>query len=256
MLLESKIIGKGSDILIVLHGFLGMSDNWNSFAKKIHNQGFQIHLLDQRNHGDSFHSKEFNYQILANDLKYYIDYHQIKSFFLIGHSMGGKTAMMFSDNYPNIIKKLIIVDILPIYYKNDYQNILKSLKSIDLNSISSRLEADKALSSSIKDPSFRAFLLKNLKRISKNELAFRINLDIILNNLNEIEKALPSNLFYEGETLFIKGQNSEYINNSNNQIINIQFPNSKIVEVSNAGHWVHAENLNDFIKQTLIFLKY
>ena len=256
MLLNSKIYGDGSQDLIVLHGFLGMSDNWKSFALEIIKLNFKVHLIDQRNHGKSFHSNEFNYNILAQDLKFYIDFHKIKSFSLIGHSMGGKTAMMFSNIYPQMLKKLIIVDILPIFYKNDYVKILETLKSLDLKKIGSRTNIDKALESTFKEPSFRAFLLKNLKRISKNELAFRINLDIILNNLNEIEKALPSNLFYEGETLFIKGQNSEYINNSNNQIINIQFPNSKIVEVSNAGHWVHAENLKDFIKQTLIFLKY
>ena len=255
MLLESKIIGKGSDALVVLHGFLGMSDNWNSFAKKIDSQGLQIHLLDQRNHGDSFHSKEFNYQILANDLKYYIDYHQIKSFFLIGHSMGGKTAMMFSSKYPNIIKKLIIVDILPIYYENDYRKILKSLKSINLNSISSRLQADKALSSSIKNPSFRAFLLKNLKRVSSAEFAFKIDLNIILDRLDEVEKALPNDLYFGGETLFIKGENSDYINNQNFKTIYNHFPKCKLVEVSNAGHWVHAENLDNFVKETLLFLK-
>ena len=96
----------------------------------------------------------------SNDLKYYMDHYQIKNFSLIGHSMGGKTAMMFSGYFPNAVNKLIVVDILPIYYKNDYQNILKFLKSINLNSIRSRLEADNALSSSIKSPSFRAFLLK------------------------------------------------------------------------------------------------
>ena len=131
MLLKSKIIGNGSEALIILHGFLGMSDNWNSYAKKINDKGFQIHLLDQRNHGESFHSEEFNYEILSNDLKYYIDYHQIKNFSLIGHSLGGKTAMMFASTYPNTVKKLIVVDILPIYYKNDYENILQSLKSLD-----------------------------------------------------------------------------------------------------------------------------
>ena len=255
MLLKSKIIGKGSDILIVLHGFLGMYDNWNSFAKKIYNKGFQIHLLDQRNHGDSFHSKEFNYELLSNDLKYYTDYHQIKNFSLIGHSMGGKAAMMFSGCFPNAINKLIIVDILPIYYKNDYQNILKSLKSIDLNSIRSRLEADKALSSLIKAPSFRAFLLKNLKRINNNEFTFKIDLNIILDKLNEVEKALPVNLYFGGETLFIKGENSDYINNQNFKSIHKNFPKSQLVEVSKAGHWVHAENLDDFVKETLLFLK-
>ena len=255
MLLKSKIIGEGSNVLIVLHGFLGMSDNWNSFAKKIDNQGFKIHLLDQRNHGESFHSKEFDYELLANDLKYYIDYHQIKSFSLIGHSMGGKTAMMFSSYYPDAINKLIIVDILPKYYKNDYQNILKSLKSINLNSISSRLEADKALSSSIKAPSFRAFLLKNLKRINKNEFAFKIDLNIFLDKLGEVEKALSTDLYFGGETLFIKGENSDYINNQNFNSVHNNFPKSQLVEVSNAGHWVHAENLDNFVEETLLFLK-
>ena len=255
MLLKSKIVGEGSDVLVVLHGFLGMSDNWNSFAKKIENQGFQIHLLDQRNHGDSFHSKEFDYELFANDLKYYIDHYQIKNFSIIGHSMGGKTAMMFSGYFPNAVNKLIVVDILPIYYKNDYQNILKFLKSINLNSIRSRLEADNALSSSIKSPSFRAFLLKNLKRIGKSEFTFKIDLNIILDKLNEVEKALPIDLYFGGETLFIKGENSDYINNQNFKTIHKNFPKHRLVEVSNAGHWVHAENLDDFVKETLLFLK-
>mgnify|MGYP002700925518 FL=1 len=255
MLLKSKIFGSEGDVLIVLHGFLGMSDNWNSFAKKINDREFQIHLLDQRNHGESFHNKEFNYEILANDLKYYIDYHKIISFSLIGHSMGGKTAMMFASIYPNTIKKLIIVDILPFYYKNDYQNILNSLKSLDFKSISSRLNADKALSIFIQDQSFRAFLLKNLKRVSKDELAFKIDLDIISDNLSEVEKALPSDIYFSGETLFIKGEKSDYINNQKFKIVHNNFPKSRLVEVSNAGHWVHAENLNDFAEETLNFLK-
>ena len=109
MLLKSKIIGQGPSPLIILHGFLGMSDNWKTYAKKMSSLGFQIHLIDQRNHGNSFHSNEFNYKILAQDLKFYIDFHKIKNFSLIGHSMGGKTAMMFSSLYPMEINKLIIV---------------------------------------------------------------------------------------------------------------------------------------------------
>ena len=224
MLLKSKIIGNGSEALIILHGFLGMSDNWNSYAKKINDKGFQIHLLDQRNHGESFHSEEFNYEILSNDLKYYIDYHQIKNFSLIGHSLGGKTAMMFASTYPNTVKKLIVVDILPIYYKNDYENILQSLKSLDFKSISSRLDADKALSIFIQDQSFRSFLLKNLKRVSKDKLTFKIDLDIISDNLSEVEKALPRDLYFPGETLFIKGQKSDYIDNQKFKITHNNFP--------------------------------
>ena len=142
--------------------------------------------------------------------------------------MGGKTAMMFASIYPNTIKKLIIVDILPFYYKNDYQNILNSLKSLDLKSISSRLNADKALSIFIQDQSFRAFLLKNLKRVSKDELAFKIDLDIISDNLSEVEKALPSDIYFFGETLFIKGEKSDYINNQKFKIVHNNFPKSRL----------------------------
>ena len=130
------------------------------------------------------------------------------------------------------------------------------LRALDLKKMGSRNNVDKALQSTFEDPSFRAFLLKNLQRVNKEDFAFKIDLDIILSNLNEIEKALPSNLIYNGETLFIKGEKSDYINDSNRQIIINQFPNSKTIEVPNAGHWVHAENLNDFVKETLLFLKY
>tara|TARA_B100001142_G_scaffold87966_1_gene89729 strand:- start:407 stop:1177 length:771 start_codon:yes stop_codon:yes gene_type:complete len=256
MLLKSKIYGSGSDNLIVLHGFLGMSDNWKSFGLQMINKGFKVHLIDQRNHGNSFHSKDFNYKILAQDLKFYIDFYDIKNYSLIGHSMGGKAAMMFSSIYPDDLNKLIIVDISPVFYKNNHEKIIKALKALDLKKIGSRNNVDKALQSTFEDPSFRAFLLKNLQRVNKEDFAFKIDLDIILSNLNEIEKALPSNLIYNGETLFIKGEKSDYINDSNRQIIINQFPNSKTIEVPNAGHWVHAENLNDFVKETLLFLKY
>jgi len=169
--------------------------------------------------------------------------------------MGGKTAMMFSSFFPELIDKMIVVDILPIYYKNDYATILNSLKSLDLEKLRTRSEIDKALKNDFKELSFRSFLLKNLHRIDKDKLGFKIDLDIILNNLNEVEKSLPNKLFYGGEVLFVKGEKSNYINDSNiNSLIN-QFPKYKIVEIQNAGHWVHAENLNDFIKETLLFLE-
>lgn len=255
MLLNSKIFGTGNKTLVVLHGFLGMLDNWKTFAKKMVGYDYKIHLLDQRNHGKSFHNNEFNYQIMAEDLHHYVTYHNIKKFSLIGHSMGGKTAMMFSSFFPEFIDKMIVVDILPIYYKNDYATILNSLKSLDLEKLRTRSEIDKALENDFKELSFRSFLLKNLHRIDKDKLGFKIDLDIILNNLNEVEKSLPNKLFYGGEVLFVKGEKSNYINDSNiNSLIN-QFPKYKIVEIQNAGHWVHAENLNDFIKETLLFLE-
>ena len=255
MLLNSKIIGSGNHVLIVLHGFLGMLDNWKSFAKRMNQNKYQIHLVDQRNHGKSFHSNLFNYEILAVDLKNYIDHYNIKKFSLIGHSMGGKTAMMFSSMYPQLIKKLIIVDILPVFYSNDYDKIIDSLKSLDLKKLVSRVNIDKALESEFKEPAFRAFLLKNLYRVNKDELAFKIDLDIISNNLNEVEKSLPPDLYFSGKTLFIKGQKSDYINKINSSFLKKVFPDHKIVEVQKAGHWVHAENLEGFVNETEFFLE-
>ena len=255
MLLNNQVSGSGNHVLIVLHGFLGMLDNWKSFAKRMNQNKYQIHLLDQRNHGKSFHNNLFNYEILATDLKNYIDHYKIKKFSLIGHSMGGKTAMMFSSMYPELIKKLIIVDILPIYYSNDYNKIIDSLKSLDLKKLVSRVNIDKALESEFKEPAFRAFLLKNLYRVNKDELAFKIDLDIISNNLSEVEKSLPANLHYSGKTLFIKGQKSDYINKTDSSLLKKVFPDHKIVEVQKAGHWVHAENLDGFINETELFLE-
>ena len=255
MLLNNQVSGSGNHVLIVLHGFLGMLDNWKSFAKRMDQNKYQIHLLDQRNHGKSFHNNLFNYEILATDLKNYIDHYKIKKFSLIGHSMGGKTAMMFSSMYPELIKKLIIVDILPIYYSNDYNKIIDSLKSLDLKKLVSRINIDKALESEFKEPAFRAFLLKNLYRVNKDELAFKIDLDIISNNLSEVEKSLPANLHYSGKTLFIKGQKSDYKNKTNSSLLKKVFPEHKIVEVQKAGHWVHAENLDGFVNETEFFLE-
>ena len=169
--------------------------------------------------------------------------------------MGGKTAMMFSSMYPQLIKKLIIVDILPVFYSNDYDKIIDSLKSLDLKKLVSRVNIDKALESEFKEPAFRAFLLKNLYRVNKDELAFKIDLDIISNNLNEVEKSLPPDLYFSGKTLFIKGQKSDYINKTNSSLLKKVFPDHKIVEVQKAGHWVHAENLEGFVNETEFFLE-
>ena len=151
MILKGKIIGDSSLKLIILHGFLGMSNNWKTYANKMQETGFEIHLLDQRNHGESFHSIDFNYEIMAKDILDYLNHNKISKVSLIGHSMGGKTAMMFSSMYPEFIDKLIVVDILPIAYKSNFRQILECLYSIDLKKISSRKDADELLKNKIKD---------------------------------------------------------------------------------------------------------
>ena len=255
MLLNSKIYGHGNHNLIILHGFLGMSDNWKSYAKKMTENDFKVHLIDQRNHGDSFHNNEFNYKIIANDLKYYVNHHDLTKFSLIGHSMGGKAAMIFGFLYPSYIDKLIIVDILPFYKKNDFKSVLESLIKLDFKTIKSRKQADFEQETSIGNKSLRGFLLKSLYWKNKMELQFKFNLKVLYENLNEIEKALPENLIYNQKTLFVRGEKSDYIIDSEVQNLDKHFTDFQLTSISNAGHWVQAENPVEFQAKTLFFLK-
>ena len=140
MILNSKVLGSSKKKIIILHGFLGSLDNWITFSKKISENNFEVHLLDQRNHGKSFHSNEFNYELMVKDLHEYMSKFNINSVSIIGHSMGGKTAMLFSLIYPDLVEKLIIVDILPVSYNKSYDLIFDSLLSINLKQIKSRNE--------------------------------------------------------------------------------------------------------------------
>ncbi|WP_394975391.1 alpha/beta fold hydrolase [uncultured Croceitalea sp.] len=252
-ILHSKIIGEGNPLLI-LHGFLGMSDNWKTLGNKYAESGFKVHLIDQRNHGKSFHSEDFDYEILANDLKVYMNYHNITKTALIGHSMGGKTVMQFACSNPLMVTKLIVADISPKYYPPHHNEIIDGLKSLDFNKISSRGEADKKLSEHLSDFGIRQFLLKNLYWVEKGKLGFRFNLDVLQNKMEEIGENISSTASFSGETLFLRGDRSEYILQNDFDIIKRHFPSADIETISNAGHWLHAENPNEFFFNTLKFL--
>ncbi|WP_298314365.1 alpha/beta fold hydrolase [uncultured Aquimarina sp.] len=254
MRLHANVFGEGVPFLI-LHGFLGMGDNWKTLAKKISESGYQMHLIDQRNHGRSQHSDAFNYQLLASDLLEYCDSNNLKDIILLGHSMGGKTAMFFSVNYPELLKKLIIADIGPKYYPLHHQDILDGLSSLDFDVLKSRGEVDKALSVYVRDIGVRMFLMKNLYWKDKNELGLRMNLDSLIQNSSEIGVELPVDTMYKGETLFLKGAKSNYILNEDESRIIEQFPRARINEISNAGHWLHAENPAEFLGSVLEFIK-
>ena len=161
--LHSKILGEGKP-LVILHGFLGMGDNWKTLGKQFAIDGYQVHLVDQRNHGRSFHSDAFSYTLLAEDLKSYCDQVNLDHIRLIGHSMGGKTAMMFATMYPEMVKKLIVVDIAPRFYPQHHQVILDSLTRLsnEAEALKSRSMADVFLETLIPEMGTRQFLLKNL----------------------------------------------------------------------------------------------
>lgn len=252
-ILKSQIIGEGRP-LIILHGFLGMADNWRSQSTKLAENGFCVHLLDQRNHGHSFHSDAFSYPLLAEDLKNYLEHHNLLKINLLGHSMGGKTAMLFASKYPQFVEKLIVADIAPKYYPIHHQTIIQALQSVDFNLFNTRNEIDTHLSQYISDMPTRQFLLKNIFWETPSKMAFRFNLKALADNLEEIGQALPKEFSFEGKTLFIKGEKSSYITQDDETQIALQFKNATIEQVSRAGHWLHAENPTEFLQKILTFL--
>lgn len=252
-ILHSKIVGEGKPLLI-LHGFFGMGDNWKSHANKFAEDGFQVHLIDQRNHGRSFHSDEFSYELLVEDLHAYTEYHELDQIDLIGHSMGGKTAMLFATEYPELIHKLIIADIAPKAYPPHHQDIIKALESIDFSVQNTRKLIDEKLTELIPEVGVRQFILKNTYRKTKEELAFRFNLKSLSENYPEIVKPLPSFTVFDGETVFLRGEKSGYVLDEDEFLVKAHFPNSEIITIPRAGHWLHAENPKDFYEQALSFL--
>ena len=252
-ILHSKILGDGKPLLI-LHGYFGMSDNWKTLGNQFA-ENFQVHLIDQRNHGRSFHTDEFTYELLAADLLNYINHHHLKNVILLGHSMGGKTAMQFAVNYPDLIDKLIVADISPKAYPPHHNSILAALNSVDFNKQTSRTLVDKKLAELIPQIGVRQFLLKNVYWVEKGQLAYRFNLESLTKNNPEVGKALPSFTTFAKPTLFLKGSKSDYITKNEFGIIKAHFPDSKVVTIANAGHWLHAENPKDFYQQVCDFLE-
>lgn len=251
-ILHSKILGSGQPFLI-LHGYFGMGDNWKSLGNRFAEQ-FEVHLIDQRNHGRSFHADEFDYEVMVEDLVNYIQHHKLKDCILLGHSMGGKTAMLFAVEYPEMLKSLIIADISPRAYEPHHNEILAALNSVNFSEQTSRQQVDQKLSLLIPEMGVRQFLLKNVYWREKGQLDFRFNLGSLTENNPEIGAALPSFTSFDGPALFLAGGNSGYITMAEEPIIMAHFPNAKIQSIPNAGHWLHADKPNEFFERVMEFL--
>ena len=251
MLLHSKILGDSATELLILHGFLGSGDNWLSVARELCKKNIKVHLIDQRNHGRSFHAKSFNYDDMCNDLLYYIKHYKIIKPVLLGHSMGGKTAMLFSLKYPELISKVFIMDISPKYYPNTNQHIIDALKKMDLDKFSQRKEIEKVLSNSITMPEIRGFIMKSIYRKSNNKFGIRFNLESLSKNVEIVGKEISSSNKFLKRIFFFKGEKSSYINSSDHTLVYSLFPNAEFTEIKNAGHWLHRDNMSDVLRHLL-----
>ncbi|MDF9800922.1 esterase [Catalinimonas alkaloidigena] len=254
MELNYRSMGEGQP-LIILHGIFGTSDNLQTFGKQLAEQ-YQVFLIDQRNHGASPHSDEFNYEVMAEDLYAFIKKHKLEEVIVLGHSMGGKVAMFFAAQYPELFEKLVVVDIAPRAYPVHHQQILEALSAVKIDEISSRKEAEEQMKPYIADFGVRQFLLKNLKRSDDNKgFAWKLNLPVIKHNIERIGEGLDESKYkVEKPTLFVRGAKSNYITQEDEKLIKDIFPSSKVVTVENAGHWVHAEQTEKLFQEVSKFL--
>jgi len=252
MKLYFKKLGTGEPI-IILHGLFGMLDNWQSIANELANN-FEVWLVDARNHGHSPHSSEFSYDAMAEDLHQFIQDHSILQPIIIGHSMGGKTAMRHAQLYAPEIQKLMVVDMGIKQYPVHHHQIIAALQAVELENIQSRKEAEESMLPYISEMGIRQFLLKSLHRNSDGTFNWRFNLPVIAKEITNVSVALPDKIV-EVPTLFIRGELSNYIMEQDFADIQKMFPNSEIKSISNAGHWVHAEAPTQIIEMIELFAR-
>lgn len=241
--------------LIILHGLLGASGNWHTLNSRVFAQHFEVFALDQRNHGRSPHSPVFDYPTLAADVRDFMDQQGIIQAHLLGHSMGGKTAMQFALTCPDRLQKLIVVDIAPRAYAPRHTVIFDALRSLDLTRLGSRKEIDDALATTIPEAAVRQFLMKNLERDGQGAYRWKMNLDALYQNYDQISRGLAHEGSYEGPTLFVRGGRSDYIQDTDRDTILHHFPKAEHITIPEAGHWVHAEAPGPFADAVLSFLR-
>ena len=252
MKLFYRTIGSGPP-LIILHGLFGSSDNWMSVSK-LFGVHYQVYLLDARNHGQSPHDEVHTYSSMADDLEEFIFKNALDSLYIIGHSMGGKTVMEYLTSKKNTVSKAVIVDISPRAYEPHHHREIQALKSINLAELSSRQEADDIMARIIPELGVRQFLLKNLYRNEDGSFHWRMNLDGIIYQINEIGKSTPKSSISDADILFLKGSKSDYyIRPEDEVLIKKIFPKSKIKIIENSGHWIQAEQPQAFFETVFSF---
>lgn len=256
--LNFRNIGQGQPV-IVLHGLYGASDNWVSVAREL--MGYcNVYLLDMRNHGASPHLPEHTYQAMVDDILEFMNDQDIYSAIFLGHSMGGKVAMSFAGLHPERVKKLIVVDISPRTYSTEngdqqieeHEKIISALSMIDLSLMKSRNQIDELLKKQISNARVRQFLMKNVERTKDKAFKWKLNLNVLKDSLPNVLIGLEDEeediKTFNNPVLFIKGENSDYIQEKDKKYIKEIFSHAKIETIGGASHWVHAEKSDEFIQ--------
>jgi esterase len=251
-------IGEGEP-LIILHGLFGSNKNWQSISK-VFSQSFDVLTLDLRNHGESFHSDVMDYPSMVRDVHHLLNQLEIKSCRLMGHSMGGKVAMLFASQYPQLISQLVVVDIAPIAYQHNFDHLIDPIIALKLDEMDTRTDVDKALQTDIADSQLRQFLLQSLD-CKPNGWRWKNNWSAIKKHRDKIigfqipEEAQSDRWKVSTSTLFISGELSDYVDEKGKAEINHHFEHPHFKVINGADHWLHAEQPKQFADAVINFLK-
>lgn len=241
--------------IVILHGLFGSKRNWGAVAKAL-SARHRVFTLDLRNHGDSPWIDSMTYEALAADVSQFIYHHGLELCTVIGHSMGGKTAMMLALRKPELVSRLVVVDIAPVQRETDIGAYIKVMANVPLKTCSSRQDVEDHLSHAVTNVGIRQFLLQNLVR-EDHKFHWRINLSALDAGMGDIAdfKALPHEVNYPGPTQFIAGGKSDYILPHHKSTIETLFPKANIATIKGASHWVHAEAYDEFMLALNAFLE-
>jgi esterase len=252
MKLHFREYGRG-DPLILLHGLFGSHDNWHTISQRLAER-WHVFAVDQRNHGHSPHAAEMSYPRMAEDLARFCLDHSLSSAQVVGHSMGGKTAMQFALAHPERVARLAVVDVAPRAYDSAHSQISGALLSLDLQTFQTRRQVEEALAPAIPELAVRRFLLKNLAHAPAGGFRWKLNLLDIFHNHAALNAALESDRPFEKPALFIRGGRSDYIQERDLSEIRRLFPRAEIHTIAAAGHWVQADAPDAFIEALENFL--
>jgi pimeloyl-ACP methyl ester carboxylesterase len=239
--------------LIIIHGLFGSADNWRSMAKYF-SRFYRVVSVDLRNHGRSPHSDEQNFTIMAGDIHQLCEDLGLDQVNILGHSLGGKVAMKFAAMYPDMVAKLVVVDIAPRQYFSAHTPLMDAMLALNLSQFTRRTEVDDALAESVPDKAVRQFLLMNLVSEREN-FQWRINLPALKANYPELMAAISEDKTFSMPSLFVYGELSDYVTEQDRQQISRQFTEAKFSGIEKAGHWVQAERPQQFKKVVEEFLQ-
>lgn len=239
--------------LFILHGLLGASGNWHTLSRSVFSTAATVYAVDQRNHGRSPHSHRLDYPSMAADVKHLIQQHADGAATVMGHSMGGKTAMQLALSAPEVVDRLIVVDMAARSYPPRHRPLIEALQAIDPSAYDRRSAIDDALADDVPSDPIRQFLLKNLT-YDGDHYAWQMNLDAIAANYDNINAEIKADHTFEKPTLIVRGAQSDYVTDADLAHLRTLFPKAEAVTIPNAGHWVHADAPKAFSDAVMAFL--